>query len=713
MKLKPNLLSYLIICLLFWASSCSLFDKDDGDPGTSKLTSIEIGPTIEVASSTIPASGGIIKVSKPDTPVDGMEITIPANSFSTGQTVTVSYSEIESHNLGQYFNPISPMITIAYNGGYANKLVSIEIPVKIPDGYFAMGFLYNEVTGEVEGMPLLSIKEKSVVVATRHFATSSLSGKSTNSLLKNMIISQEPTVIGNLVISAISIEELKKQTDIVSDFEPGYDDWEFTNYGSFVSPTGICSGMCLAAMWYYINETANGSSKLFHKYDKKTIANYAELWQDNTLGIKFSSMVHFDYENNNKTYENAIDKIAKDKTKDSLSWYAFAYSILQTKQPQFIGIMSSAGGGHVIIANEVWMQDGKLWISDPNHPGNKTLKVLYTNKEFEPYYASLNATENPFNFEYIAYYGKTAVVDWSLLSQRWDELNNGTIGNGVFPDKKLWISDPTGDTQGWELADGLQTVMDTLNLKIKDNGNSDYTFTIFDSEGYPILPSPKDKYSMTYNGKISLKSGLNIIGYCLYHKTKDQSGQDKWDWSDFKWIDVNYFKLEISPNPIAEKPDKEITVYAMTGGTAPKSAKYVWDFGDDSPQVTKQNDSIATHTYTKEGTFNIKVKLYDNETSKLLASATALANIGISLFANTEWRRLLAGGQSESIVFNLSTYYVYMGIDSDFHYILMSAGDYTANGNTAILIAKGDPTPDVVTINGDILTWNTTYTKVK
>jgi uncharacterized protein (TIGR02145 family) len=513
---------------------CILDEKD-----TTQMLNIVTGRQHEAFSASIPASGGTMVVPTQGSPVDGLKITIPGNAFVSDQIFKVSYSEIKQHQFGKFFNPVSPLIGIAYAGGYADELMTVEVPVQIPAGHFAMGFLYNKATGELEGMPLVSITANSVTVATRHFAGSSIQDKQKRSRMKKITMSQAVTDSGYFVISSIALKTLKEQTDIVSDFEPGYDDWEFTNKGSYVSPDGICSGMCLSAMWYYTEERMNGNSQLFHKYDKSTIANVNQLWQDNTPGIKVASMVHYDYAHHAKAYEDAVDLLAKDKTKDSLSWYAFAYSILQTKEPQFIGIMSSTGGGHVLIANDVWMQDGKLWISDPNHPGNRTRQITYADQEFEPYYASLDANTNPKNFEYIAYYGKTAVVNWNLVAQRWEELGEGTIGSGVFPEVKLWVEDASGKTLGWELTEEFKTEQDTIILSIQDNSLGDYAFSLFDEEGYPLLSKNQQTEQLRYSGKLGLKPGLNIIGYTVYHRTYNGDNKEVWDWVDFKWIDID------------------------------------------------------------------------------------------------------------------------------------------------------------------------------
>jgi uncharacterized protein (TIGR02145 family) len=602
--------------------------KEESGPDFTSLTT---GPVREAVSETLSPQGGEIVVPALNSPIDGLKITVNPNSFVSDQTFHVSYCEITDHAFGEFFHPVSPLIAVSYNGGYANELMTVEVPVDIPEGYFAMGFLYNKNTGELEGMPLLTLTRHSVTVATRHFATSSVSGPHTKSSLQNKNLYEAVTDSGYFVVSAISLEELKKQTDLVFDFEPGHDDWEFTNHGSCLSSDGICSGMCLSAMWYFIEERLNGNTQLFHKYDKATIINASTLWQDNPEGIKLGSMVQVDYQKTYKAYESAVDQIARDKTKDSLSWYAFAYSILQTKQPQFIGIMSSAGGGHVLIANSVWMQNGEIWISDPNHPGNRNISLYYDDNEFEPYYASLDASTNSYNFEYIAYYGKTAVVDWNTVGKRWEEVNNGTIGDDLFPDKKLWVYDPSGKTAGWELTQDFNTSLDSLYLTIKDNGWKDYAFAVFDAEGYKIYP--KDPYLYGYGDWIQLNPGLNILGYCIYKRSYDQDNKERWDWADFKWVDIYRRELEIKPNPaITCMIDEEVKFSASTGGTAPMNVKYIWNFGDGTGEHEVYNDTLITHTFNKGGTFDVSVIQYNTLTGDTTGTAWAKAKIGFNHF---------------------------------------------------------------------------------
>jgi hypothetical protein len=107
------------------------------------------------------------------------------------------------------------MIYVDNGGVESNELMYIRVPVTVPAGDFAMGFIYDATTKQLEGMPLIATDPDSIIVGTRHFS--------------------------NFFISMIS--ETLLNTDIDSGFRPGVDDWQFTNYGSdspvvLLYPTG-------------------------------------------------------------------------------------------------------------------------------------------------------------------------------------------------------------------------------------------------------------------------------------------------------------------------------------------------------------------------------------------------------------------------------------------------------------------------------------------
>jgi hypothetical protein len=633
MKKKLMVSFTTLICFLFLLlGACNLFDNDDEKPDNKLSDSIETGQVIDAVASSIPVSGGNIVVSKADAPIDGMEIKIPANSFTSSQEVKVSYAEIKSHQFGTNFNPISPMITVVCSGGYSNEIMSVTIPVTVPEGSIPLGFFLDETTGKLEGIPVENYTSNSITLLSRHFMSGNLLRSGDNTLKS---ASADVNKGANIIISSISESILKAQPIIASGFKPGVDDWEFVNYGSYNAPGGHCAGQNMTAMWYYF-EKKSGEGNLFNRF-----SDNANLWQDNAKGYLFCSVIHKDLEWDG-TVATLFDKyIDKNQELDKLKLYTIAGAMLVTGEPQGIGIYRQTGtkadgtpkyGGHDLICYQVSVSSGKLYISDPNTPGTGQ-SIEFANNKFSPYMAKLNGNDASHPYPFVTYYAKTAYIDWPKIGKRWSEvLNNsiGTVAPNAFPAYTIWLKGKVDS----ELKDGLITNNDTLRCVVEcpttERGfNVDNKWliwhNIYDEKGVEI-----DKWEGSGKGYVILKPGLNKIGFYIYsHKTGvvNADGNYRDLYIDFKWINVYYSSLVIDPNPLQGEPDKEYTFTAQSKGSAPKSSKYIWDFGDGSSPLTVQNDSTVKHTFTKEGTFNIKVELYDNSNNKKITDASAVANI--------------------------------------------------------------------------------------
>jgi hypothetical protein len=161
-------------------------------------------------------------------PLYGFELRIPAESHQDDRDYTVSYAPITNTTF-KNVTPVSPLITVENGGGYADKLITVKVPVRLEADDFAMGFYYDARTGQLEGLPLLGQDAQSVTLVTRHFSS--------------------------FFVSALKVAVLDAAIlngDIDSGFRPGIDDWQFTNYGSYIEPGGHCAGMSVSAMWYYV-----------------------------------------------------------------------------------------------------------------------------------------------------------------------------------------------------------------------------------------------------------------------------------------------------------------------------------------------------------------------------------------------------------------------------------------------------------------------------
>jgi len=553
-----------------------------------------------------------------------MVITVPVNAYSDSRTFNISYAPIQGHNFGSNFNPITPMIMIKNGGGYSSDMMTIKIPIKKAADEFAMGFLYNEVTGALEGLPVIDLSDSTITVGTRHFETSSIS------LGKKAFNGSDLTSIGNVIISSIKSSYLSGQSIINTGFQPGVDDWEFDNYGSYIATGGHCAGMSISSMYYFYEKKLHGAKSLYHLFDKylvKGADGSDKLWMDNPQGYRFASMVQRNIWTSSLV--QTVRKVLQAKSMQYLSWYAFAASMLITGEPQYVALVRNDTVRHAIVAYKISLTEKKLYVADPNYPGQEEI-ITYNGTSFDPYSSKENKNEpNPELYDGICYIPKTAFIDWDKITSLYTDFTNGIIGNGTFPSYSLLVKNGNNVSN---FIDGMMVTNDTLNLACKStNAAQQYTGTdhyqrleVYDTTAAILAIGQSANKGIAM---LKLKPGLNKIG--LYANACIK-GTDQ-NFLDFKWATVKYQPLSIDPNPFTGQPNTQYTWKALTKGSAPKSAKYVWTFGDNTAQVTQTNDSTVTHTYTAEGTYTIKVELYDNSTNTKITDATSTAQISTSI----------------------------------------------------------------------------------
>jgi hypothetical protein len=532
--------------------------------------------------------------------LDGFQLTVPPNGFTQTKTYTISYAPITKHNEGVYFNPISPLIKISYEGGYSDEPMHVKVPIKLPHGHFAMGFFYDEETGRLEGLSIEALDSTSITVSTRHFAR-------TSSLAKRSGI-HDLVSWGNLVISSIDEQVLHGQSIISSGFTPGVDDWEFINYGSYIASGGHCAGQSMTAMWYYYEKKLRGESSLFHTFDEVNDKTKPKLlWQDNPRGYRFASSVQEDID-----WAFWKKKVIVQSWFPELTWKAFALAMLVTGDPQ-LGIIRQSTpkyAAHAVVVYKINFTEGKLYIADPNFPNNhdpktglETIRTIdFANGQFTPYPSSLNAGASPVIFDQIAYFGKTANIEWSQISNRWAEFQNGTIGDDRFPKYTLWVEDGSG----YELNDGLNTDADTLIFHCKMPSCPLFYTGTDHFQDVEVYNGQGNRISTDVRGRISvvLKPGQNKLGLYI-----EGTGSDTLNhYVDFKWINV--YK-DTTANSIAIPPTTITNYYSSPGEMHP-----TYDLGGtiNCPGLTLNerllaSDKIDLDTHLLESALPVNMKL--------------------------------------------------------------------------------------------------------
>ncbi len=626
----------LLVLLSFVFFSCDLF-KSNNPVSPSGDDKIELGDEVELINTQSSAGSKVI-VNKAGDALNGLTINIPDGIFDGNRIFKISSYEIKKHELGQYVNPISPLIKITSSGGYAKGAFEVKIPIQLADGEFPLVFIYDDNTKKLEPLPLDSYDQTSVTVLTRHFSTSKLTAGSIIS--KDAPVLQSDEAYTKMLVSSMR-ESLIKQTPVISSgFRLGVDDWEFVNRGSYISPGGHCAGQTMGALWYYYEMKLKGEPNLFGLLKKHPI-----LWQDNNRGYRFCSVLQEDQDWDGMVSSFFWKHIDKEQSLDKMKFYLIAGAMLATGEPQNIGIYRQTGtnqdgtpkyGGHALICYQVEPASGKLLIADPNYPAVPQ-SINFVNDRFLPYEGKLNADDVVNSYPMITYYAKTAVIEWDKIADRWKEVINykiGTVEPNKFPSYQLW----SPDNGGFEIDDEIDIDFDTLNVWVKVpgaeacytiNGESYGDVDIYRADGGLFAKAVlKNDIFFVFNTPGSYKYGFEI--YAFREKAKYSNGEYKPRFIDFRWVTINYKKsnAKIIPNKMSGDANIEYT-WNMDVSDLPKEKKYyiVWSMGDDKSDVKKSNENFIKYKYEVGGSYRLIAKLYDESNNKMMARDTAYAEI--------------------------------------------------------------------------------------
>ncbi len=556
--------AFLIVVLFLSGCSCGAPVSTTTSHGITGT--ITLGKSTDVTSQVIPAGGGTLTVNAPDSPVDGLEIDVPAGAYPDSVNYSISTAEVKKHTFGKDFNPVTPLIIIDNGGEYANDIINVTIPVQIPEGNFAMAFYYDAASGRLEGIPTLELTADSLTIATRHFS--------------------------KIVVSSIPESELNSDAEVNTGFEPGTDDWQFTNFGSFIAPGGHCAGQSITALWYYSQMKSAGESSLYGRYNEGT----RDFWFDDARAYRFASVIQKDVDW--EAWEARYNKIKpKAQADNSIVWKQFVYAMKLSGEPQFIYIQNTGiGGAHAMIVYGV--SGGALQIADPNYPGRNDREIWFEDGEFETYNSGDNAQAildgKGKAYDLMLYFGTSSLVDFNTIAARWSEFEEGTIGNDLFPSYTVMTTDSNGNPV--ELEDGFTTNSSIIEISI-DAGTQDCANYVYREEKL-LSPTHPGGYDYT------LEPGNNEFGiYVVGNKNGN------WKYVDFKRINVKLqeYVLTITPDYVEGETGQTFTFAADTDVPL-DNATYEWIVDGTSYGVGY--DTIFVTDFGAAGSHIIEVTLY-------------------------------------------------------------------------------------------------------
>lgn len=453
-----------------------------------------------LADADIGPEGGTIVVNQPGNPLDGLSITIPPGAYDEIVHFEISSSEITSHNVPSDMTVITPLIDVQNGQSEAKEFLEIHLPRKIAEGRFAMLFTYDPETDFLDALPLVEHDQDGLTALTTHFSK----------------------ILG-IEVNTAELDALKIQTG----FKQGRNNWQFANYGSFISPGGHCAGQSLMAMDFFLRYKG---APLYGKYDNYNNTGYPPTpnqQDDDRLGYRLCSVAQetMDWEGR----ANQIWFGAQRNPGDFITYYSFALALRASHEPQLVGIYDAAGGGHALILYGKYAD--RFYISDPNYPQPNANRYLSYNRatgKFRPYFSGPTAADLGKPYPTIYYMNKYALINDTIASALWAELDAGTVGKTWFPEYKLdyFKFSPDGSTNVYEI-ESYSIFVDGPEADIAVDSSTTTRTTVYDQANTKIR-------DITAFGAETLVI-TNPLGTPYLFAVYGQIGSD-WHWIDGRWI---------------------------------------------------------------------------------------------------------------------------------------------------------------------------------
>ncbi|MCX5799488.1 MAG: hypothetical protein NTU90_08020, partial [Proteobacteria bacterium] len=494
-----------------------------------KTHRIITGEPVVITTETIGPEGGTITINKEGDPLNGYSITVPSGAYDTSVSFTISYRPILSHTFEKNISFISPLISVENGGDYSRKAMTVKIPVQVPDGHFAMAFIYDDKTGELQGVPMRNSEKNLLTVATKHFTE----------------------------MAAADGEEPNLEDEVDSKFKQGVDNWQYVNWGSYLAPLGHCGGQSLAALYYYSEKKVKEKKpSLFGLYDdyNNPYQKTPDLQWDDTLAYRLCSMAQVEY---NKITDPDIDKeediselLSLDDLKDlndKATFCSLVLSMLVTDMPQLVVVYhvdaNKKNTGHALIVYKC--VGTELYVSDPNYPSgqnstNRTIVYNPNTQKFNSYNSGRNAEDalkGATQYETIEYQGSIDAFDKTPLVNLWNEFEAGTVGQDTFPYYSIMVKEtyPDGNVAYVDLIDNYETTAEKITVQV-DTSDFEPQVTLYKGTPYPPQKGATITGSQTMD--IPLNEGVNSLGFHVEGKVKEGEAKGKYSWVGFTWVNV-------------------------------------------------------------------------------------------------------------------------------------------------------------------------------
>lgn len=529
-----------IACLVATAALVACSDGEEAGPGGAAApVPLVLGASREVTTKTVPADGGRVEVAADTPEIGGFAIDVPAGAYPVARDFRVSVRPILNPDDRASMELITPLIDVENGGEHAGEPMTVTIPIAITEGDFPMAFLYHEDTARLEALPILDYDLTRIRVLTCHFSS---------------------VTVGRLTRS-----ELQEIAYLDTGYQPGTDDFQIVNHGSYISPRGSCSGMSLASMWYFIEQRLGGEPALFGHLDNLSLppdVRTEGFLTDDDMAIRWAAMVQTEtWVPGVRDHFAVLDPEDQPVTRDERHFYATVAALLVTGEPQYIAVhRTGRKTGHAVVCYAV--EKDKLWVADPNHPGeDRSIRFDIASRSFRPYssydiiseLSELLGVEDPIGYDQICFLGRSGLVDWQEIGKYHTHTLAGDVGDSVFPRVAYRIRELTADGS---VADHYEA--DLLGPNVVGRSSIEIALDLPDGLTARATAYRWDTKEAYDSLRIDLqegetKIGVHVEGLATFRK-EDADG----NWTEttgHRFVDLEWIEIDHDPSVAPPEPE--------------------------------------------------------------------------------------------------------------------------------------------------------------
>lgn len=623
------------------------------DPARSASSSITVDAALVLANRiSVPASGGQVVVDRPESALHGLTIEVLAESFSTSTEWTIIEEPHVSPGLPTGMTQVGPAFRVRNGRGFADDIFVLKIPVDVEAEEVPVAFFYDPVTGIFELIPPLGLDEEKgqLWVMTRHVSADNLlrpeaggaafARAAGSSIRRNDVVEQP---FGEVTILTVKPSPTGLLGEAHTSFAPGVDDWEFPNRGSYLSPNGFCGGSTITAMHHhYAFKSSKGS--LFELYDE-----IEDAWEDSGRGIRLASVVQeaVDWDAYTKhILRSSMVPVGGEYSLPYIQAVSLATAIQLTGLPQLVGIHTHTwGAGHALVA--YGFRDGVFLVADPNAPGeNREIRWGGSHwvwgDEWEPFSFSARLDGPVHIYTRVVPVGVSTLVDIKALEGYWQQFDDGTIGDDIFPAGDLQFRDPLAGTDWQTVGDTVRTAGDTLIFRWLcgecgyqrdfDPNDAPRQLTLLMGPGPGLVPLGEDSSNDVEGAILLPEEGYQRVGVTNAAITLNPVLD--WSFVNFRWITVHRVPFTVTADNETPGVNEEVTFTVNEEALEGIEPRLRWDFGDGS--VTQTTGVYgAKHAYEAPGSYEVIVDLLDEEGASLAKASVEIRVGGPSYWIGT------------------------------------------------------------------------------